>query len=294
MMSFEEFKQWFDQQFFALLEEKGNEFASYSNEASIKDIVSYISVFAKGGKRLRPYMAYVGYVTEGGEHDLFELFASIELLHLFCLVHDDIMDNAFARHNTKTIHEKFDRSIAILAGDLLLAWSFECMQVVAEYEPYTSDDAMKEYNLLLKEVIHGQMLDVLPTSTTPTKELLEKVIELKTARYSFYRPLALGMILAGGDEEALDFAKSFGVQIGIAFQLIDDLYDWQDDKKNGQHTMVTWYENAHPDDSPQDIRHHIQALIANAVEEAQEAIYAANKDSDPVWEEIVDRFGILR
>src|SRR3569833_3086583 len=109
---------------------------------------------------MSPLMAYLGNTPEGGAHMPFELFASIELMHLFCLVHDDIIDNAATRHDFQTFHIAFDVPTAILIGDILLAWSFDCLRAVEEMEPYTADDCRKEYSTMLAEVIHGQMLDI--------------------------------------------------------------------------------------------------------------------------------------
>jgi len=284
MMSLNEFKAWFDERFLAVIEEKIKEFLGYSSAVVMTTALSRITNFVQEGKRLRPYMAYLGYVTEGGEHTAFELFAAIELLHLFCLVHDDSMDNAATRHASQTFHTMFDVPTAILLGDMFLAWSFECLQAVEDTEPYTIDDCRKEYITMLKEVVHGQMLEMLSSKNNSTKESIENTIRLKSAHYSFYRPLALGMLLAGADNEAIDFAKAFGVNLGTAFQLQDDVQDWQEDEKNNQRTMATWYRQAYPD----DMKHYIGNSIAEYLESAQDAIYAYNKDSEEIWEETIE------
>jgi geranylgeranyl diphosphate synthase type I len=217
MMSLDVFKSWFDEKFLVLLENKYAEFLQHSNNAEVKIILTHLMVIAKEGKRLRPYMAYVGYTTEGGEHAVFEFYAAIELLHLFCLIHDDVMDNTAMRHNVNTIHTLFDIPTAILIGDIVLSWSFECLLAMEEIEPYTIDDCKKEYNIMLSEVIHGQLLDVLAAKNTViNKDSIESIMELKSARYSFYRPLVLGILLAGG-EDSLDFAKAYAVNLVLHF-----------------------------------------------------------------------------
>jgi geranylgeranyl pyrophosphate synthase len=295
MMTKEEFKIWFNEEFFAVVEEKSNEFVAYSNDASISAVMLHLSTFIQGGKRLRPYLAYVGYVTEGGEHDATMLFCAIEFLHLFCLVHDDIMDKALTRHEVTSIHEKFDISTAILVGDLLLAWAFECLQAVQEIEPYTIDDVIREFTIVLSEVIHGQMLDVRALKgQSQIQEYIEKKMQLKSAHYSFYRPICLGMLLAGADSEAMDFASAYAVSLGMAFQLKDDLDDWQEDEKTQQQTMVTWYKKSHPNATNREVHQYIENSIDVYTEKSKEAIYEYNKDVDPVWEEIIEEFGIIK
>ena len=288
MMSLEKFQTWFNQQFFLLLEEKGTAFVSYSNSHSVQNIISYLYSFTEGGKRLRPYMAYVGYVTEGGEYDAFPLCAAIELLHIFCLVHDDIIDRALTRHDVQTIHTKFDTSTAILVGDLLLAWAFECLHTVEEIEPYTVDDVIKEFGVLLSEVIHGQILDVLfVKDNAVTKEMIEQKMLLKTANYSFVRPLRLGMLLAGADEESLEFAKDYATNIGMAFQLQDDIADLEEDIKTGQNSLPAWYVQQ-KDLSEKQSKELAEQQIDDYFVKAEDALFDYNKTSEEIWHEIID------
>ncbi|MDB5255048.1 MAG: hypothetical protein JWL92_424 [Candidatus Nomurabacteria bacterium] len=251
MMTIKQFQQWFDVRFSKVLEEKSAEFLKSSDSAAIREVLSYLPTYAQHGKRFRPYMVYVGYTTEGGTHDIFPLLASIEFLHLFCLVQDDIVDNEGMRHGTATIHKKvatqyhsreIGKSVAMIVGDLLMAWSFEHFQKIESVEPYTADDALKEFRFLLSEVLHGQLLDILLlTDDNPSKDLISKSMYLKSAQYSFFRPLLIGMMLAGAGEESIEFAEDYAVNLGMAFQMQDDLADCLSDIKGGQPTMLSWY-----------------------------------------------------
>ena len=322
-MNIKEFKSWFDEQFFPLLTNKAATFLSYSNNETVKKVVDYISTVAQGGKRFRPYLAYVGYVTEGGEEEIFPLYAAIELLHLFCLVHDDVMDNEAVRHNALTVHRHVEaeygspelgRSIAILVGDLLLAWAFECIQEVEQIEPYTIDDTIKHFHRMLAEVIHGQLLDVLSVVLFDySRETIEKTILLKSAHYSFFHPLSIGMVTAGADESVQSFAEEYATNLGMAFQLKDDIADCSKDIERRQKTLISWYmEHEAPaidrvlfedysgkewsDEDEQKLMKLLRDSGALSFAEkqseeyflkAEDAIFNHDKTGEEIWQEII-------
>ncbi len=324
MMTIKEFQEWFDQQFFIFLKNKSTAFIGYSNTESISNIVSYVDTYARGGKRLRPYMAYVGYTVEDGGEDIFPLYAAIELLHLFCLVHDDVMDNEAVRHGTLTVHRHLEkqynsveigRALAILLGDLLLAWAYECIAEMEMIEPYTIDETTRQFARAISEVIHGQMLDVSALPQYPqSKDMILDTMELKSARYSFFHPLYLGMLTAGAGEDAELFAEEYGVNIGMAFQLQDDIADYISDAAEGKQTLLSWYiSNEAPADyqkafetyknkewSDQDELTLIKLLEDSGAivfsekqtEDyflaAEDAIFNHNKTDEEIWQEIID------
>lgn len=323
-MTIQQFQQWFEERFIKLLEQKTRTFLEHSGNEKVKDILLYIPTYSKGGKHFRPYMVYVGYTVEGGGEDIFPLLAAIELLHLFCLVHDDIIDNEETRHDIETMHRKFagmyqsreiGRSVAMLAGDLLLAWAMECMHDAEIVEPYTIDDAGKEFRILLAEVLHGQLLDVLLiTEANPSKELISKSMYLKSAQYSFFRPLYIGMLLAGADPEVYEFAEEYAINLGMAFQLQDDIDDVLEDIKEGQRTILSWYMfNRAPDDDFKEfelyfsknwsyeeekkLMHILEHSGALAYMEqmkedyflqAEDAIFNFDRNNEEIWLEIID------
>lgn len=323
-MTLQQFQAWFEKQFITLLEEKSTDFLSLSSYASLQGIMAYILSYAAGGKRFRPYLAYVGYMTEGGENDIFPLLASIELLHLFCLVHDDLIDDAQSRHDTLALHIHYGntynsivmgRAVALLVGDLLLAWSVECLHDLEPVEPYTIDDASTEYRLLLSEVIHGQLLDVvLSTEERVAKKVIEQKMVLKSAHYSFFRPLYIGMVLAGADPDIQQFAEEYATSLGLAFQTLDDVSDAVEDIKTKRQTLIIWYMHneaaetyqkefegmAHSMWSADDEKKLTRILqqsgaIAYAEEKADEyflaaedAIFNHDKTGEEIWQEIID------
>ncbi len=256
VMNFSAFKSYFDERFSRTLDEKIGSFVSYSDHAAVRDIAAYCKTVASDGKRFRPYMAYVGYQAYGGKNDIFPALAAIELLHVFALVHDDIMDKSMLRHGVATIHTKYDAAyperpigdaIAILVGDLFFAWSYELLRSV-----HPDDVVCTEFNTLVTEVIHGQMMDVVfSAEVSQTLAAIEQKMLLKTAHYSFFRPLHIGALLADGACGDSDFIREYATNLGLAFQVQDDLLDVVPasqtgksaftDIKDMQQTVLSWY-----------------------------------------------------
>ncbi len=218
-----------------------------------------------GGKRLRPYLVF----TMMGPSDIsleqnsaLTLLIGIELFHTFCLIHDDIMDHGTKRHGLPTItmlSQKARKSIhhsqsmAILAGDLVFAWAVDALR---QYRGPHQQQVADVTTTLMREVIVGQMIDV-NLSTKPlaaSKEIKRKMI-MKTARYSFVRPMQIGAIL-GNRPDLLPFCEKFGTDLGMAFQLKDDLLDLieteqsslksrQSDLEQNQHTLISQHLRSH-------------------------------------------------
>ncbi len=243
-MNFGEFRTWFNAHFIILLEKKITGFTAHSSNHDIAPIVSYISSIAQNGKRFRPFLVYsASDLDQKNAEKHFLLLASVELLHVFALIHDDIMDKADTRHGIVCAHKKFaheygddiGEAVAILLGDLVFAWVYECLFEYTSLFPQFRDRIAQEFTQLVSEVTHGQILDVLAPIQIQLEEkvILEKMI-LKTARYSFVRPLHMGFVLSGDNPQNHDFAEKFGLALGIGFQLQDDLLDTLPTEKTGK------------------------------------------------------------
>ncbi len=189
-----------------------------------------------GGKRLRPAFCLLGHVAVGGDpEDPFVLDAgtALELLHVFALVHDDVMDGSTLRRGAPTIHQhfgdlhaasewvgesrRFGEGVAVLVGDLAL--------VLADGLLTGADPtAWEVYNELRVELVMGQVLDVasaaLPTSDPVTSQ---KISLFKSAKYTVERPLHLGAAIAGRLDECAEAFTGYGLPVGEAFQLRDDV-----------------------------------------------------------------------
>lgn len=206
-----------------------------------------------GGKRIRPYLANLAGRTGGTEVSTYDLEECLELIHLFALIHDDIMDRSDVRHGVPTIHASVRDQLgsdhadwqAMLMGDLVYTWAWQRLTRSGRLQ-----GAFPEVSRLLQEVVLGQSLDldaslhaVLSHEQFATKTLL------KTARYSVVGPLRAGFAVARR-EDLFQFAEEFGTAVGYAFQLQDDYLDlFQENEVLGkpggldvahhQHTSVT-------------------------------------------------------
>jgi geranylgeranyl diphosphate synthase type I len=194
------------------------------------------SLVAAGGKRLRPAFCYWAYVGLGGDPDdsvVVDVGAALELLHTFALVHDDVMDGSTVRRNRDAAHTHFARhhatqgwrgesrrfgdGAAILVGDFAFVYADMLMR--------TAPPAARPiYDELRIELCVGQYLDLVGTSSGHLDAAKAHRIETyKSAKYSIERPLHLGAALAHRFNDASDALSAFGLPLGAAFQMRDDL-----------------------------------------------------------------------
>jgi geranylgeranyl diphosphate synthase type I len=190
-------------------------------------------------------------------------FTGLELFHSFALMHDDIIDRGATRHGIATMHEfavaglegstEHVRHIAegqaTLMGDLLAHWAYEEIERRIPHAYKLS--ALKIFHEMNNAVIIGEMLDVkLAAQHTATKQEVMDKTALKTAYYTFVHPMRLGAATAGCGEEHDEFCKGYGLALGTAFQIQDDLMDILGNAKKlgkptfsdlaeGQHTFFT-------------------------------------------------------
>jgi geranylgeranyl diphosphate synthase type I len=185
-----------------------------------------------GGKRLRPYMVIRSCQILGGKVSNAMLAASaVEMVHNFTLVHDDIMDNDEMRHGVPTVHKKFGMSVAILAGDVLFSKAF---QIITESK-LSANATTKLVSRLSKacvDVCEGQLLDVkmAEDKKIPTQTDYITMISKKTAAL-FDVSCAMGAICATNKSNDISNLSSFGKNLGIAFQITDDLIGVMGDPK---------------------------------------------------------------
>jgi len=208
--------------------------------------VDHLSDFAlRGGKRLRPTFAWWGWRAAGGEADgpraraVLRAVSALELIQTCALVHDDIMDASELRRGRPTVHvrfteahraggwlgdpERFGAAAAILLGDLALAWADDLFES-APLNPVMRDAARGPWQAMRAEMFAGQYLDVLAQAEgDESEERALGVARLKTAAYTVERPLHMGIAFAGADEATVDAVRTFGTDIGVAFQLRDDV-----------------------------------------------------------------------
>lgn len=181
------------------------------------------------GKRVRPYLTLVGCgLCDGDINEAIPAALSIELLHNFTLLHDDIMDRAEKRRGKASVYKKWDSNTAILSGDVMYAKAFEQLQYYGQNDRYSK----ARYHLILdiflncaKTVCEGQAYDLMFENMQEVSiaEYLQ-MIEGKTAAL-ISGSLAMGGAVAGADEERISELHFIAKKIGIAFQIQDDLLD---------------------------------------------------------------------
>lgn len=190
--------------------------------------VSYI--LESKGKRLRPLLVLLSAKAVGGNFkDVYNAAVAVEMLHNFTLVHDDIMDKADKRRGRLTLHKKYDLSTAILAGDSLLSVAYEFLLKDCNGN---SKEVLDSFTKGLIEVCEGQSLDTdfEQRSHVSIDEYIE-MIRKKTAAMAGMC-CEIGAYLGGGSSKQIKALFNFGINIGIAFQIQDDLLDIAGDEKD--------------------------------------------------------------
>ncbi len=228
----------------------------------LSPIQAFSRDFLSGGKRFRALFCYWGWQSArsaGADPDsaivestgalapVVSAASALELFHAAALVHDDIIDNSDTRRGSPAAHRRFETlhrdegwtgspadfgsGAALLLGDLLLSWSDELFDEGLQELPSVAGRraARAEFNRMRIEVTAGQYLDILEERAWNTQDeaehlsRAERVIVFKSAKYSVEAPLVIGAQLAGATVGQIDSLRSFGLPLGIAYQLRDDL-----------------------------------------------------------------------
>lgn len=210
--------------------------------AAVADLEAFV---LRGGKRMRPAFAWTAWLGAGGEstgaraESVLRACSALELIQACALIHDDIIDSSSTRRGFPTVHvgfaqrhreagwsgcaNHFGESAAILVGDLALCWADDLLR-----ESGIDADAARRvqpvWSAMRTEVLGGQLLDIeAEAGTDESVAAAMRVNRYKTAAYTVERPLHLGAALADADENLISAYRNFGADIGIAFQLRDDL-----------------------------------------------------------------------
>ncbi len=243
-----------------------------------------------GGKRLRPAFCVWGFVAADGlpadePTALLRAAASLDLLHVSALVHDDVMDASDVRRGQPAAHRQFEaqhagsarlgdaaafgRAGAILLGDLLVMWSVQLLQQCG-LEPAVLAAATPIAETMRTEVTCGQYLDIVAQAQPLGEDVgraldeAERVVEYKSARYTVSRPCQLGAALAGGDDRLQTALAAYGSPLGRAFQFRDDELGVfgdaaltgkpvGDDLREGKRTVLVAHAYAHASPAGQSL-----------------------------------------
>lgn len=177
-------------------------------------------IISSGGKHLRPHVAMLSYLAAGGD-DVMEavsMAAAIEMVHTATLVHDDINDHALLRRGRPSVHARWGRTFALLTGDYMFAKVYELM---APYGP--------TYNMIMaracSQLVEGETLQAVAAKAgTIDRETYKRIVALKTASL-FEGAARMGALLGGGDARTVEALAQYAYNLGIAFQLVDDILD---------------------------------------------------------------------
>ncbi len=213
---------------------KEDQFIADALEA-VKDIT------LSGGKRLRAANMYYGYLAGGGEdrEAMLETSVSVEFIHAFLLIHDDIMDRDVIRHGVPTIHERyrqlaekifpktnavhFGNSIALIVGDMVGALGNDII-FRSSFPKERVFQALSQLQKIIAFTVVGQAKDVyFEYRKSATPEEILKMYEYKTAKYTLEGPIHLGLLLAGAGEDVIQKFSAYAIPLGIAFQIQDDI-----------------------------------------------------------------------
>jgi geranylgeranyl diphosphate synthase type I len=203
----------------------------------LQPVADQLTVATTHGKRLRSAFCYWGWRAAGQPDSdaLVRAAAAMELVHAAASVHDDIIDDSPLRHGVQTAHialrtpllgrpdpKKSARALAMLVGDLLMALAGQLFAESGLPAAYLSR-ARPLWAVLARELIAGECLEIIWTGAAPDITESLKVIRYKTAKYTVEQPLLIGGALAGANERLLRVFSAYGLPLGAAFQLRDDL-----------------------------------------------------------------------
>ncbi|GGZ59728.1 polyprenyl synthetase [Streptomyces inusitatus] len=211
-------------------------------DPELKPVAEQLRAAIAVGKRLRAAFCYWGWLAAGREDsdDMVRAAASMELVHAAAVVHDDVIDQSGLRHGRPTAHraliprgrrggedaESTGRALAILLGDLLISWAGQLFSGCGLPGAYLNR-ARPLWARLARELVAGECLEVLRTGASGRDPVGAdsslKIIRYKTAKYTVEHPLHIGALLGGAPPALLEVFSAYGVPLGEAFQLRDDL-----------------------------------------------------------------------
>ena len=189
--------------------------------SSLYEPIDYI--LALGGKRMRPILVLMAYqLFDKNVEKAISPALAIEVFHNFTLLHDDIMDNAPLRRGQQTVHKRWNNNVAILSGDTMLVQAY---QLITEVDEKIVKQVLAVFSKAAIKVCEGQQWDMdFETQLDVSINDYIKMIEYKTA-VLLGAALQIGGITSGASEEEQKYLYAFGRDLGIAFQLKDDLLD---------------------------------------------------------------------
>ena len=228
-----------------------------------------------GGKRLRPVLLLAACDTLGGDvNEALPFACALEMIHTYSLIHDDLpaMDNDDLRRGRPTNHKVYGVGMAILAGDGLLSAAMELMLRAAmrmgDMRGVRAAEAIAR-RAGVTGMVAGQVMDVTGEGSTPTLEKVDYIHRHKTADL-LTAPIEAGFILAGADAATVAAGCEFGLNLGLAFQMVDDLLDVEGDAatlgktpgKDAAEGKLTWVAVKGVEATREDAKNAVEKAVA--------------------------------
>jgi geranylgeranyl diphosphate synthase, type I len=258
------------------------EYAKYIQKATLQqygrnarlEIDAYLAILERGGKRIRGALTMLGYEMSGGKNQkmIIQAARAIEMLHAYILIIDDIQDRSMIRrggpaahialsdyHRTHQLAQDSDHFGIAVALNSAITGAHAAQTILANLDA-PEDLRLKVVSIANRTMMvtaHGQTNDIInEVVANVTEEDVERVLEWKTAHYTFNNPLHVGMVLAGAECDATDAITGYAMQAGKAFQITDDMLGTfgsefesgkspMDDIREGKRTLLTVYALDH-------------------------------------------------
>lgn len=250
-------------------------------------------LLSSGGKRVRPAIALLtGGMLGADSERLITLAAAIELLHTATLVHDDLIDGALLRRGIPTLNSQWTPAATVLTGDFIFA---RAAKLAAETD---SVEVMRLFAETLATIVNGEITQMFPNREVASREVYYERIYAKTASM-FELATSAAAVLSSADEQVVLAVRRFGYEIGMAFQIVDDVLDFTgeqatvgkpvaNDLRQGLITLPTInYIEAYPDDPEVEVilsgNHyddHRLARLANTIRKSGAIEEAMNEARD--------------
>lgn len=212
------------------------------HDTLVADSLKYVKrLVLSGGKRLRPALMYYGYLAAGGreKEKILKASVSIELIHIFLLIHDDIIDCDNMRHGIDTVQTRYEKlgkkffqktdcahfggSMAIIIGDMVGALGNQII-FNSDFKAELIMRALSKLQGIISMTVIGQSQDIyMENRGRASEKEIMRMYENKTAKYTIEGPLHLGAVLGGANQKLLDMLSAYALPIGIAFQIQDDI-----------------------------------------------------------------------
>ncbi|RAY16815.1 polyprenyl synthetase family protein [Actinomadura craniellae] len=244
-------------------------------DGELAPVAEQMRISVAGGKRIRPAFCYWGWRASGqpDTDGIVRAAAALELVHAAAIVHDDLIDHSPLRRGRATAHEKLGDGLAVLIGDLLMAWAGQLFHTSGLPRTFLAR-AIPLWTTMARELVAGECLELLRTGLTPDVARSLAIVRFKTGSYTIEHPLLIGAVLGGAGTTMLKALAAYARPLGEAFQLRDDLQDVFGDPAQTGKSCLDDLTGRTPtallaltlDLAPPPDRRHLQNLLAGGRE----------------------------